>query len=329
MLRRGRSVCRMAASRLATAAAGSPLQTSLLWLTAVGGETKEIEPLAASPNDNTRLQTIRALSRFGSKDGTCSILEKALSDVNPQVAHAALIGLFDKCGNFPREAIFRLAENGDSFVRQTAVQLLAEKASPAELEQLSESTRSPARLAGVLALGFRLTVPQSAKPLPENFPLNPKGFNAKVQYADGIENLAAQARLGVFTMADAWAHHERTSEEETLFALLARRMDDAEARVTRQAAFFLRLLKDERVDAKASAILGIHFAAPTNLPIANARVTGTIELPEAFRNFDWQKEADRGDVKKGQELFTTRGCAVCHEIKPGDTGGGGPSLAGP
>jgi len=328
LLRRGRSVCRMAASRLATAAAGSPLQTSLLWLTAVGGETKEIEPLAASPNDNTRLQTIRALSRFGSRDGTCSILEKALSDVNPQVAHAALIGLFDKCGNFPREAIFRLAENGDSFVRQTAVQLLAEKASLAELQQLSESTRSPARLAGVLALGFRLTVPQSAKPLPDNFPLNSKGFNAKVQYADGIENLATHARLGVFTIADAWAKRAGNSEDETIFALLARRMDDADERVARHAAFFLRLLKDERIDAKASGILGILVNAPTNSPIANARVTGTMELPEAFRNLDWQKEALHGDIKKGQELFIERGCAVCHEIKPGDKGGGGPSLAG-
>ncbi len=328
LLRRGRSVCRMAASRLATAAAGSPLQTSLLWLTAVGGETKEIEPLAASPNDNTRLQTIRALSRFGSRDGTCSILEKALSDVNPQVAHAALIGLFDKCGNFPREAIFRLAENGDSFVRQTAVQLLAEKASLAELQQLSESTRSPARLAGVLALGFRLTVPQSAKPLPDNFPLNPKGFNAKVQYADGIENLATHTRLGVFTIADAWAKRAGNSEDETIFALLARRMDDADERVARHAAFFLRLLKDERIDAKASGILGILVNAPTNSPIANARVTGTMELPEAFRNLDWQKEALHGDIKKGQELFIERGCAVCHEIKPGDKGGGGPSLAG-
>src|SRR5436190_4101375 len=328
LLRRGRSVCRMAASRLATAAAGSPLQTSLLWLTAVGGETKEIEPLAASPNNNTRLQTIRALSRFGSKDGTCSILEKALSDVNPQVAHAALIGLFDKCGTFPREAIFRLAENSDSFVRQTAVQLLAEKASLAELQQLSESRRSPARLAGVLALGFRLTVPQSAKPLPDNFPLNPKGFNAKVQYADGIENLATHARLGVFTIADAWAKRAGNSEDETIFALLSRRMDDADERVARQAAFFLRLLKDKRVDAKASDILGILVNAPTNSPIANARVTGTMELPEAFRNLDWQKEALHGDIKKGQELFIGRGCAVCHEIKPGDKGGGGPSLAG-
>jgi putative heme-binding domain-containing protein len=328
LLRRGGSVCREAASRLATAPAGSPLHTSLLWLAAVGGATKEIEPLAASRNDNARLQAIRALSRFGSPGATCGILEKALADSNLQVAHAALIGLFDHCRDFSREPVFRLAESGDSFLRQTAVQLLAEKASLAELQQLSESTRPPARLAGVLALGFRLTVPQSTKPLPDSFPLNPKGFNAKVQYADGMENLAPHAPLGVFTIADAWTHRAGTSEEEIIFALLSRRMDDADARVARQAAFFLRLLKDKRVDAKASALLGISINTPTNTPIANALTTGIIELPETFRNFDWQTEAARGDAKKGQELFTTRGCAVCHEIKSGDKGGGGPSLAG-
>jgi putative heme-binding domain-containing protein len=328
LVRRGGSVCREAASRLATAPTGSPLHTSLLWLAAAGGGTKEIEPLAASPSENARLQAVRALSRFGSPGATCAILEKTLADPNLQVAHAALIGIFDHCGDFPREPVFRLAESGDSFLRQTAVQLLAERASLAELQQLSESVRPPARLAGVLALGFRLTVPQSTKPLPESFPLNPNGFNAKVQYADGIENLATPARLGVFTIADAWAHRARTSEEETIFALLARRMDDADARVARQAAFFLRLLKDERIDAKGAAALGIPSSAPTNRPIANARITGTTELPDAFRNFDWQKEAERGDTKKGQELFTTRGCAVCHEIKSGDKGGGGPSLAG-
>src|SRR5439155_9532672 len=48
LLRRGQNVGRKAASRLSTAAAGTPLQTSLLWLAAVGGATKEIEPLAAS-----------------------------------------------------------------------------------------------------------------------------------------------------------------------------------------------------------------------------------------------------------------------------------------
>src|SRR5258706_4755431 len=223
LLRRGPSVCREAASRLALAPAGSPLQTSLIWLAAAGGAAKDIEPLAASRNENTRVQAIRALSRFGSPDVNRGILEKALADPNLQVVHAALIGLFDQPGAFPREPVFHRAESEDSFVRQTAAQLLAEKAALSELQQLSESIRPPARLAAVLALGFRLTVPQSARPLPENFPLNPKGFNTKVQYVEGVENLAAQARLGVFTIADAWSRQARTAEEETIFASLARR----------------------------------------------------------------------------------------------------------
>ena len=274
------------------------------------------------------MQAIRALSRFASQDAICGFLEKALADSNLHVALAALIGIFDRCDEFPREPVFRLAESEDSFLRQTAVQLLAEKASLAELQKLSESTRPAARLAGVLALGFRLTVPPCARSLPENFPLDPNGFNAKAQYADGVENLASRTRLGVFTMADAWSRRPRSAEEETIFALLARLMDDPDARVARQAAFFLRLLKDDRVDAKASALLDIHSDSQTNTPIANARVSGAMELPEAFRNIDWQKEAEHGDVKKGQELYVGRGCAVCHQINPQDKGGGGPSLSG-
>ena len=326
LVRRGPTVGREAAARLVSASPGSPLQTSLIWLAAVGGATKEIESLASSANDNARLQSIRALGRFGSAGVACGLLEKALADTNPQVALAALIGVFDHCGDFPREAVLRLAESSDSFLRQIAVQLLAEKAAVAELQSLSESPRPAARLAAVLALGFRLTVPVSTTALPENYSLNPKGFSAKVQYVGGIEDLAPRERMGVFTMAEAWGHRTRTAEEETIFALLDRRMDDADERVARQAALFLRLLKDERVDAKAAALLGITAGVVANTPIANARTTGTLELPEAFRKIDWKSEAEHGDSKKGQELFVTRGCAICHEIKPGDKGGGGPSL---
>ena len=52
------------------------------------------------------------------------------------------------------------------------------------------------------------------------------------------------------------------------------------------------------------------------------------ELPEAFRKIDWAAEVTHGDVKHGQELFATRGCAICHAIRQGEAGGGGPSLAG-
>jgi hypothetical protein len=139
--RRGSEIGRQAASRLASAPAGSSLLTSLLWLAAAGGATKEIGPFASSGNDNTRVQAIRALSRFASQDAICGFLEKGCADSNLHVAHAALIGIFDRCDEFPREPVFRLAESEDSFLRQTAAQLLAEKASLAELQKLSESTR--------------------------------------------------------------------------------------------------------------------------------------------------------------------------------------------
>jgi quinoprotein glucose dehydrogenase len=53
-----------------------------------------------------------------------------------------------------------------------------------------------------------------------------------------------------------------------------------------------------------------------------------MELPEVYRKLDWNKEVLTGDSKKGQELFNTRGCTVCHSVKEGDPGGGAPSLAG-
>jgi putative heme-binding domain-containing protein len=327
LMRRGKIIQDEVISRLKKAPAGSSLQSSLIWLAAAGGERKEIERLAVSANDNARSSALRALIQFG-LDEDCGLFEKAMGDTNPQITLAALIGVFDHCGTFPREPVFALAESDDSFLRQTAVQLLAEKAALSELQQLCESARPSLRLAGVLALGFRLTVPRTTSPLAADFPLYAKGFSAKAQYVEGMEDLTAHGRIGVFTIADAWAHAARTPEEETIFAILKRRVDDANERVAKQAAFFTRLLKDQSSEAKASAVLGLLPETQTNAPIANARTTGATELPAEFRGLDWEKEAARGDSKKGQELFAARGCAVCHSIKSDDKGGGGPSLAG-
>ncbi len=328
LMRRGKRIQGEVLSRLKKAPAGSPFQSSLIWLAAACGERKEVERLTVSTNDNARLNAIRALIQFGRPGEDCGLLEKSLRDPNPQIALAALIGVFDCCPTFPREPVFALAANSDSFLRQTAVQLLAERATLGELQQLSESARPALRLAGVLALGFRLTVPRATNALPAEFPLNVKGFNARVQYVEGLEDLTTRGRLGVFTIADAWARGMRTQEADTIFALLQRRLNDADERVAKQAAFFLRLLKDERADAKASAILRLLPETQTNAPIANARIAEATELPAEFRGLDWEKEAARGDSKKGQELFSARGCAVCHSIKPDDKSGGGPSLAG-
>lgn len=328
LLRRGQTACRDAAALLKRAAAGSPLQASLIWLAAAAGDTEQVERLAASRDERTRLQVVRAIARFGSPANACKVCGKALGDSDPQVVLAALIGVFDRCEDFARGPVIALAESDDSFLRQTAVQLLAEKAPLAELQKLVESIDAKERLAGVLALGFRLTVPAATKQLPADYTLEANGFNLKVQYDGGVEQLGTRDRAGVFTMADAWEDHAKTADEETIVALLARRLDDADAQIARQAAFFLHLLNDARVEDKTSTLLGPSSTGATNAPLLNARSTGTVDLPEVFKALDWEKEAARGNARAGEKLFATRGCAVCHQIRPGDKGGGGPSLAG-
>src|ERR1043165_2736553 len=86
--RRGNLVSREAATRLDGAPDGSPLQSSLAWIAAAGGERAGLLKLAASPNDNARLQGIRALARFGTSAQDLKLFEAALTDKNPQVAHA-------------------------------------------------------------------------------------------------------------------------------------------------------------------------------------------------------------------------------------------------
>ena len=138
-----------------------------------------------------------------------------------------------------------------------------------------------------------------------------------------------ELRTGNFTMADVWATAPKSPDQQALFALLERRLDDPVTDHAKQAAFFLRLLKDPRTDARAAGILGIRDAKLAQAaPIQGATSTGITELPPAFASVDWTKEATRGDPARGARLFTERGCAVCHSVKAGDNGGGGPSLIG-
>jgi len=79
----GKGVGREAAGRLASAAAGSPLQVSLLWLAAVGGETRKLCLRGFSERQHPFYRRF-AHSAACSKDGNCGILaQNALSDVNP------------------------------------------------------------------------------------------------------------------------------------------------------------------------------------------------------------------------------------------------------
>jgi putative heme-binding domain-containing protein len=320
LARRGKVATREAAKRLVDAAADGALHPHLLWL-AAASQLDLIEPLATSKNADTRLQALRALTKFAPALKR-SIFEKALEDSNPQVIHAALVALrerFKAITALPR--VIAIAQSGDRLLRQAAVQLLAAQLPASEIQKLCESGAPAERLVGILVAGQRLTIPPLSGPLPEGWPLSPM-TSTNVLVGETVE-----IKTGNFTMAERWAEGSKSPDDEKLFATLERRLDDPIRDHAKQAAFFLRMLKDPRTEARCSAVLGVpNDQAARATPLKGATSTGITELPEAFAKVDWTVEVAAGDAQRGAKLYTERGCVVCHAAKAGDSGSGGPAL---
>lgn len=322
LLRRGEKACSAAARSLDTTPIGSPLHTHLLWLAAAGGGVEKIAPLAASPSADTRFQALRAVAEFSAKSDR-ALFEKALDDANPQAVHTALAALRDRFDTAPTARVLAIARGSDRLLRQTAVQLLAARLPVSEIQKLCEASDRESRLTGILVAGQRLTIPPLTGALPADWPLSP--IKCNVTFVGETIELSA----GNFTMADVWAKKSKSDDEEKLFAFLERRMNDSVPDNAKQAAFFLRLLKDTRTDIQCASILGLPpDQATQGTPLKGATSTGITEMPAAFKSIDWQKEAVSGDAKIGAKLFTERGCSLCHSAKAGDTGSGGPALIG-
>jgi putative heme-binding domain-containing protein len=340
LTRRGAESFRAAAKKLAGTDATSPAMPALIWLAAADNHADtraKIIALAGHRSAAVRALAMRALARFGAGPESEKVFSKGLQDPDPQVRLAALGGFFNPATELPVEsavttATSTLSETNSStngtYLRQTACLLLARRASAKQLDALCEDSDFKRRTVGVVAAGFRLTMPRWDEPLDKSVPLEP-GRGYTVAYAGGVkEDLRQRGPTGNFTMADAWDSITKSQEEETLFALLLRRLQDADEKVARQAAFFLRLLDDARSEAPAAAVLGIKARAAQSAPVANATSTGATDLPPEFQNLDWAAAAAKGDAAKGREIFATRGCATCHSIQDGDSGSGGPSLKG-
>jgi putative heme-binding domain-containing protein len=136
--------------------------------------------------------------------------------------------------------------------------LLAEKASLDRLSKLCQDKDGATRLAGVLAVGFRLTVPPATKPLAEGLPLEP-WRNAEeayvIEFADGKEDLRKLGRVGTFTVAEHWKAAKHSPEQEKLFELLLARLKDDDEQVRLQAVHFLSLLNDSRSEPEVVKVL--------------------------------------------------------------------------
>lgn len=152
----------------------------------------------------------------------------------------------------------RLVASTDRHAAQRACLAAAELATPEFLASLCSAESPAERLAGVLSVGFRLTVPPVSAPLPTDAPLAPQPEPANlVQYADEPAplDLRTLGRVGNYTIAEHWNGRPRTAEQEQLFELLVNRLADQDDRVRLQAAHFLTLLNDARSETKIGAVL--------------------------------------------------------------------------
>lgn len=252
MMRRGGEFLKLANNKLLFATASDPALHHLIWLAARSGQgSLHLLSMIRHTDPAVRAQAIRALTEFPDQLREEPIFTKALLDDHPQVQHAALSAFFNPKVPWSRPIHFAIergpAFSDDTYLRQTAARLLAEKVTPKELENLCERVNPRLRLAGVTAIGYRLTVPSATSPLASHLPL--KKFDAessyRVDYVDGKVDLREFGRLGTFTRAEHWKADMLTEDQNRLFKTLRKLREDRDEAVRAQARQFLRMLGDE------------------------------------------------------------------------------------
>lgn len=251
LLGRGGPLLDEAGQRLRRAALDDPGRAHLVWLAAASRRRDFGDELVALTKDkdaDIRLQAVRALTEFDATDAPREVFSAALRDSDPQVQHAALLAYFRLDGALADEMLKQSARSDDSYLRQTAALLLAERAPCDTLAELCASADTEGRLGGVLAVGFRLTVPAATRPIDSDLPLTrlPADEQYVIQFADAKIDLRQRGRIGNFTVAEHWRAASHSAEQERLFSLLLEMLADSSELVRLQAAHFLGLLNDTR-----------------------------------------------------------------------------------
>jgi glucose/arabinose dehydrogenase len=262
LTRRGGALLKEANKKLLTAQAGDHALHHLIWLAAKSGQgSLHLFALLEHADPRIRAQVIRALTEFPEQSFDEPVLTNCLHDKNPHVRHAAVLAHFSPKIAWTRP-IERAIEDGlacseDSYLRQSATLLLADKATRKELENLCAAADARKRLAGVLAAGFRLTLPPATKLLARHLPLaEPKNDSACIiAYADGRLDLRQIGRIGRYTVAEHWKADMHTADQELLFTLLRRMLNDTDGPTRVQAARFLALLNDSRSEKEVEGVL--------------------------------------------------------------------------
>ena len=257
VLRRGDALLAEACRRLESADQRDAALMHLPWIAGKEGSqraSRALQKLSKHPRAEVRLQAIRALGEFPLLKPPGELFVKALDDDSPAVRLAALEHFFTDDEPLPVAALVPSATSRDSYLRQTACTLLARRATVEQVHCHSHSNDAAGRLAGVLAAGMKLTVPPCDDVPPAELPLFfPEGnafFHTSLTFAGeerGVK-LADLGRIGSYTIAERWKLVSHTSEQQELFDILIRSLDDDKTAVRLQAAHYLSLLRDPRAD---------------------------------------------------------------------------------
>jgi putative heme-binding domain-containing protein len=158
------------------------------------------------------------------------------------------------------EMFLRLNELRQSQDRLSLYHDLARTGSFEHIKERFAAPEQRLRMGGVIAAGIRLTVPPADAPPPEgvtlSFPKSSAFFSHELRFADEPKtvDLTKLGPIGSYTMAQKWAAAKHTEEDEKLFALLLKALDDEDDLVRSQAAYYLGWLRDPRSEPKIAVV---------------------------------------------------------------------------
>jgi putative heme-binding domain-containing protein len=219
--------------------------------------------IASALNGQTvdqRLLALRLLADCPSDDQIREAFVRNLTSSDPRFQLAAIQGLFSIApGPIPQPVIDGPARSTDTYLRQAATMLLATKAPVAQIQSLFESADAGYRLAGVLATGFRMTIPPATGPLPEGLRPDARAqagsYIVPNYYESPKVDLRKLGPIGNYTMAQWWSAVKHTPEQEELFSLLDKSLSDPDQQIRYEAAFFLNILNDPGTSKHVGQVL--------------------------------------------------------------------------
>ena len=347
ILRRRGPVLKQAAERFLKAPSSATNLSSLIYLAAAHGDdasVKRIRKLAVSAEPTSEL-AIRVMAEFPSKFEPLEVKAILAKAKSPGVRHALLEYLHAVPDAKLPESVVHLAAGPDAFVRQSAAQLLARRASAAELTGWAADESELVRQGAVNAAGFHIwQAIESTTNFPKVRELARPNQMAFAQ-ADGPIRLADLGKpIFIYMPAEWWRDEDNRKAVAPHFSLLAKALDDPSSSVQLPAAVQLFFLKNAEVDPKVLTILkgaGVDLGSKSKASqnaaaqkkalraLKMATLSSNEKIPPAFVGMDWNTTYRKGKAPVGKKLFTARGCIACH-LAPEDGKGGsiGPSLVG-